>query len=167
MKTYKIIWVDDEYQTDSIFENIIQNSNKKLSDCGVSLEVKYCVNLHGELLDDLDSGEYKLLITDIKIGDDKDAYTMLTKGAAKKRISYIIYSSHISKQKNQNILDSCVAVLEKNTDTSEIEKILLDFFQLPPFRILHLSDLHFDSSKKNGRWTFKDCYILKRDVERD
>ena len=158
----KLIWIDDEWQTD---DNLIKLKNdvvSKLRTDGIALEI-IPLNSVAEALIRIDEGvnDFQLAIVDIEFKNENYlTYKNLFKKLSQKKIYFIIYSNTMP-QPNFDYGPYCVDFYRKNTESSALIETVHKYFSCPPFRILHMSDLHYPATEAGIRFWNK----LEKQIE--
>jgi len=145
----KIAWVDDELKSNTELRNNIRDIKNKFTD--ETLVVDEYINV-GDAHIELTKNEYDCVIVDIKFEQYRfEQYkytgTEIFDLLEKKGIHYAIYSSYdIAKQKEyvQKSSSNIIGFYEKGKDSKKLINNIIDFLSVPPFRILQISDLHYN-----------------------
>lgn len=187
---YNILWVDDIWKESSVEVSDVKTKRMKevataLSNLGqdkFKLEIKFkeSVPLGVTELTNDSKDDYRLLILDFDFGDNAGEYKLnaLINQAKKKKIPYLIFTNLPSNATIQAAIEESdhlnLGILQKDVDGSkQLVKIIDDFFQNVPFRILQISDLHCNSaspdilSKQSQGIMFESLYSKLSEITKD
>lgn len=160
MSLYQILWVDDDWASEEGTEKkeFLKRSLKKIKD-----RVGILANqIDWDFRDTIDkavvkiqdpSNDFRIAIVDYEYGPKDSKFTVILDHIRRQNIPYIIYSyfiTHVKKHPDYRDEDELnIGVIPKHADEGEIlaERIAA-FLKAPPFRLLHLSDLHYDYNAK-------------------
>ena len=156
MAKFRILWVDDDWADNakdllSDRKRILEELSNQQIDVSIKTESTVADAVVEVGRDDI---EYRLVIIDLVFHEQRYEVEPLFSRLSERRIPYVIFTSFIDK------LDEIMCHLDENNlligqfEKSIEGRIALSqsivlFFNSLPVRILHLSDLHFDSTLTN------------------
>lgn len=154
----KAIWIDDEwvkqdkrYGGPEALTYAYSKITGALKGKGIDVEWKL-YSIPGDAITAIDrkNSNFKLAVIDISyLGQDSDLDDVLNK-VRQKNIYYIVFSNYVADYQPDNN-KYCLGVYAKKPDDIEtMVHIIINFFSCPPFRLLHISDLHYEKKKDNA-----------------
>jgi 3',5'-cyclic AMP phosphodiesterase CpdA len=162
MALYQILWVDDDWagENGSEKKEFLNQSLKKIEDklgqLANQIKWDFCHTVDRAVVKIQDSfNDFRIAIIDYKFGPEDSQFKEVLDHIRRKNIPYIIYSYFITDVKIHSDYmhedELRIGLIPKHTDEGEVlaERITA-FLKAPPFRLLHLSDLHYDSNAKNN-----------------
>ena len=149
----KIIWIDDEIMSDKELIGTLDEMKGIFKDKNISIEgVERVGDAHVEI-----SGRAcDFAIVDLNFIEEKHSSDNLLNILHERGIYYAIYSSLINggTRTNYGSNSFCVGVYKKYDDKEKLLKSIKNFISEPPYRILQISDIHYDlnmSKTNRGR----------------
>jgi hypothetical protein len=168
MASYQILWVDDDWSdtktTDQLEldkRNFLLSSLKKieyrLKEIDNHPNWKFCHTVDKAVIEiHQTANDFRIAIVDFKYKPDDHQFGEILDHIRRRNIPYIVYSyfpRDVEKYPDFKGEDELrIGVIPKSTDAGGVlaERVAA-FFKAPPFRILHLSDLHYDSNAKGAK----------------
>jgi len=168
MARYQILWVDDDWSNTKTTDQqeldkreFLKNSLKKIKDrlgkIDNYLDWKFCHTVDKAVVEiHQTENDFSIAIVDYEYKPDDHKFGEILDHIRRRNIPYIVYSyfpSDVEKHPDFKDEDELrIGVIPKSNDVGEVlaERVVA-FFKAPPFRLLHLSDLHYDSSANGDK----------------
>lgn len=160
MARYEVLWVDDHwnktvYPNENKFLSMVSSQlEQEISKIDRQLNIVLCERPSDAVLELQEpSRDFRLAVIDYDFGGDKYNVENIMFHIRQRNIPYIIFSNFIESVENDPLFPPndplMLDLIEKGTNTSNVFiNRLKNFFLAPPFRIVHLTDLHYNSEAK-------------------
>ncbi len=172
MALYQILWVDDDWsdtkatdQQELDKRNSLKSSQEKIKDrlgkIANQIEWKCCHTVDKAVVEiQKPANDFRIAIVDYEYKPYDHEFGEILDHIRRLNIPYIIYSNFlpdVEKHPDFKAEDELrIKVIPKDPAGREIlaERVAA-FFKAPPFRLLHLSDLHYDSNAKGNKYEYQ------------
>lgn len=153
MLTYRALWVDDQWESVKVVPgnmNLYYDAVMREFEGTNNRIIVTTIHQHGEMWPELDRYDYRIVILDYDFAGQTKHMRQIVDELQKRNLPYVMFTQYFDECSNDPIFKKKDllrrAIIDKKAKGErKLASLLRNFFDAPPIRLVHISDIHYDS----------------------